>query len=195
MVTGSEVTVADVRAAGVDAVVVATGPVWTRPAVAGAERVCTPPELGAVLAAGAQVPETVAILGGGKPGLTLALAFAARGATVTVVESTAVFGIELGLPGRWRTVADAEAAGVALVAGASVTAVSPTAVEMRADDGTRSIPAASVVSTVRRAGSSALADALRTAGITSHVVGDAAAPRGFEGITRDAEDTARALAG
>ena len=53
----------------------------------------------------------VAILGGGKPGLTLALALRARGAAVTVVEPTAVFGTELGLPGRWRMVADAEAAG------------------------------------------------------------------------------------
>ena len=36
---------------------------------------------------------------------------------------------------------------------------------------------------------------LRASGVSTFVVGDAADPRGFEGITRDAEDTARALAG
>ena len=77
----------------------ATGPSWSRPEVAGASRVRTPPELGDVLADDAAPPATVAIVGGGKPGLTLALALRARGADVTLVEPTAVFGTELGLPG------------------------------------------------------------------------------------------------
>ena len=42
---------------------------------------------------------------------------------------------------------------------------------------------------------SSLLEGLRAAGIQTFVVGDAAEARGFEGITRDAEDTARALAG
>jgi 2,4-dienoyl-CoA reductase (NADPH2) len=194
VVTGREVTVADARDAAVDAVVVATGPVWLRPEVAGAQRVCTPPELGDVLAARAAVPDTIAIIGGGKPGLTLALALRARGAAVTVVEPTAVFGAELGLPGRWRTVADAESAGITLLGGAVATTVTPSAVEVRVDTMTRSVPAALVVTTQREAGAPGLAESLRAAGIAVHVVGDAAAARGFEGITRDAEDTARALA-
>jgi 2,4-dienoyl-CoA reductase-like NADH-dependent reductase (Old Yellow Enzyme family) len=194
VVTGVDVTVTDALDAGVDAVVLATGPEWLRPEVTGARRVRTPPELGDLLAEDVAPPVTVAIIGGGKPGITLALAFRARGATVTLIESTAVFGTELGLPGRWRMVADAEAAGITLLASATVTAVTPSTVEVRCGDGTPSVPAALVISTLRVAGAPDLADALRAAGIPTYVVGDAAATRGFEGITRDAEDTARALA-
>ena len=140
------------------------------------------------------MPATVAILGGGKPGLTLALALRARGSEVTLVEATRVFGTELGLPGRWRMVADAQAAGVMLLPESEVTALTPTTVELRRDGATASVPAALVITTRRVAGAPALADALRAEGVATFVVGDAADARGFEGITRDAEDTARALA-
>ena len=123
IVVGRAVTVETVRDAGVDAVVVATGPVWERPEVEGAGRVRVPPDLGELLADGSTPPDTIAILGGGKPGLTLALALRARGSEVTLVEPTTVFGTELGLPGRWRMVADAQAAGVTLCAGAVVVAL------------------------------------------------------------------------
>ena len=194
VLTDTAVTVDEVIDAAVDAAVLATGPSWLRPEVTGASRVRIPPELGPVLADGAAPPATVAVVGGGKPGITLALALRTRGAAVTLIESTAVFGTELGLPGRWRMVADAEAAGVTLVGGATVTAVTPTTVEARTADRTHSVPAALVISTLRDAGAPDLADGLRAAGVRTYVVGDAAAARGFEGITRDAEDTARALA-
>jgi 2,4-dienoyl-CoA reductase-like NADH-dependent reductase (Old Yellow Enzyme family)/NADH dehydrogenase FAD-containing subunit len=194
IVTGREVTVETVRDAGLDAVIVATGPTWSRPEVAGASRVRTPPELSDVLADGATPPEAVAIRGGGTPGLTLASALRARGSEVALVEATKVFGTELGLPGRWRMVADAEAAGVTLLPDAEVTAVTPTTVELRRDGCPVSVPAALVITTRRVAGAPALAEALRATGIPTHVVGDALEARGFEGITRDAEDTARALA-
>ena len=80
VLTGADVAVADALDAGVDAVVLATGPVWLRPEVAGASRVRTPPELTDVLAGPAAPPATVAIIGGGKPGITLALALRARAA-------------------------------------------------------------------------------------------------------------------
>ena len=75
-----------------------------------------------------------------------------------------------------------------------MTAVTPSTVELRCDGATRSVPAALVIGTQRAAGTPVLADDLRAAGLRTFVVGDAAAARGFEGITRDAEDTARALA-
>jgi NADPH-dependent 2,4-dienoyl-CoA reductase/sulfur reductase-like enzyme len=193
VVTGTEVTPADATVA-TDVVVVATGPSWSRPEVTGAVRVLTPPEVGPLLAAGAVAPGTAVVVGGGKPGLTLALAFAARGTAVTVVEPSTVFGTELGLPGRWRTVADAEAAGIVLLGDAVVTAVTPTTVEVRVAGETRSLPAQVAITTRRVAGAPPLADTLRAAGVPVHVVGDALDARGFEGITRDAEDTARALA-
>ena len=173
IVTGRAVTVETVRDTGVDTVVVATGPVWARPEVAGAGRVRIPPDLGDLLTEGSTLPDTIAILGGGKPGLTLALALRARGSEVTLVEPTTVFGTELGLPGRWRMVADAQAAGVTLCAGAVVSGLAPTAVELRRNGGTESVPARLVVTTHRVAGSPALADTLRGTGIPTFVVGDA----------------------
>jgi 2,4-dienoyl-CoA reductase (NADPH2) len=194
VVTGADVTIADVRDAGVDVAVIATGPTWSRPEVPGASRVRVPPELGEVLGGDTPPPDSVAILGGGKPGLTLALAFRTLGADVTLIERTRVFGTELGLPGRWRMVADADAAGVTRLAEAEVTWVTPTTVEVRCDGAARSVPAALAIGTLREAGAPGLAEGLRAAGIATFVVGDAAEARGFEGITRDAEDTARALA-
>ena len=94
----------------------ATGPVWSRPEVAGASRVRTPPELARRArrrcdTAGDGRRSSVAA----SPGSRSPSRLRARGAAVTVVEPTAVFGTELGLPGRWRMVADAEAAGITLV--------------------------------------------------------------------------------
>ena len=105
-----------------DAAVVATGPTWTRPDVGTyPSPVLTPPQLRAFLDGDTDVVRArVAILGGGKPALTIATALRARGHAVTIIEAGSVFGAELGLPGRWRMVADAQAAGTVLLGGAVV---------------------------------------------------------------------------
>ena len=66
----------------------------------------------------------VVVLGGGKAGLTLARRARSLGHAVTVVEPSAVLAVELGLPGRFRWIADLEAAGrqVHLIGGADVAA-------------------------------------------------------------------------
>ncbi len=192
---GTSVEPAGVDPAAYDVVVVATGPVWTRPDVPGAERIVTPPELAGWWRADGTPATTVAVLGGGKPGLTVATTLAARGHTVTIVEPSAVLGAELGLPGRWRLVADAEALGVAYTTSAEVLAVTGAGVEIRDADGARTVAAATVVTTTRAPGPDDLASALRARGLQVEVVGDAREARGFEGITRDAEAVARALAG
>jgi NADPH-dependent 2,4-dienoyl-CoA reductase/sulfur reductase-like enzyme len=186
-------TVAPEDTDGFDAVVIATGPAWIRPDVPGAERVLSPPELADWWDADRPATDVV-VLGGGKPGLTLSSTLARRGHRVTLVEQTAVFGTELGLPGRWRLVADAEAVGVRLLAGATVTAIIGDTVEIEDAARTSPIPAAVVVTSARAAAPSGLVAALDARGVTVHVVGDAREARGFEGITRDAEDLARALA-
>ena len=53
----------------------------------------------------------VVVIGGGKPGISIADLCIRRGRTVTVLEPTNVFCGELGLPGRWRLVADIESGG------------------------------------------------------------------------------------
>lgn len=63
----------------------------------------------------APCPPQVVLDGGDKPGLSLAAVLRARGHAVTLVEPSGVFGQVLGLPGRFRLVADVEAAGATLV--------------------------------------------------------------------------------
>jgi hypothetical protein len=57
----------------------------------------------------------VAILGGDRPGLSLAREMLRHGRRVTVVEPSGVFGQTLGLPGRFREVHDLEQSGARLV--------------------------------------------------------------------------------
>lgn len=194
---GRTATSAAILEADFDDVVIATGARWHGTPVPGHDlpHVITPTNLGEVLAPDAPASENaVVILGGGKPGLTLANALRRRGAVVTIVEPTRVFGAELGLPGRFRMVADTEAAGVTLVGEATLVEITPSAVIIDVDDARTEIPASTVVLATRTAPNSPLADELRTARIEVHIVGDAREARGFEGITRDAEDLARTLA-
>src|SRR5207237_292253 len=83
--------------------VVATGGVWTRPAVPGADldHVLTVPQLRVWLDGDDEsaVGAHVVVVGGGKTGLSLADLCLRRGRSVAVVEPTNVFGVELGLPG------------------------------------------------------------------------------------------------
>jgi 2,4-dienoyl-CoA reductase (NADPH2) len=180
---------------GADAVVVATGARWDRPAVPGGERSLTVPDLRGWLdgddsALGARV----VVLGGGKVGITLATHARASGRTVTVVEPSTVLVAELGLPGRFRLVADAVAAGITLRTGSTVDAVTPDGVVVRTDAEVDHVPADSVVAAAGRVAGAPLADALRTVGVAVTVVGDGRAVAGIEGANLDAQRLARALA-
>ena len=65
----------------------------------------------------------MAVLGGDLPGLGVTETAHHQGAEVTLIESGPAFGYSLGLPGRWRVVNDLGQAGVNLVTGAEVTAI------------------------------------------------------------------------
>ena len=185
-------------AAAFDDVVIATGPTWHGTSVPGDElaHVLRPTDLDPIVVQRITGPGAgpIVILGGGKPGLTLALALRERAAVVTVVESTGVFGAELGLPGRFRTVADAQTAGIELVPNATVTEITSATLVIDVDGALRTLPAATVVIATRSAPGATLGDELRSASVAVHIVGDAREARGFEGITRDAETLARSLA-
>jgi 2,4-dienoyl-CoA reductase (NADPH2) len=164
-------TVDAIRDSGADHVVVATGARWERPMLrppAGTTvRMVT--ELGPWLQGrdDAALGAGVVFLGGGKIGLSLAAVAAARGHQVTVVEPSGVFGVELGLPGRFRLVHDLREAGVALV----------------------SAPAFSgrdtVVVTTGSGPNPLLGDALADAGIEATSIGNCAAVRHIEGAMLD----------
>jgi hypothetical protein len=91
-------------------------------------------------------------------------------------------------------VSDTTAAGITLLGDTKVVAITPAAVEVSGDGAAGPITAAAVITSARVGGEPAFATELRASGISTFVVGDAADPRGFAGITRDAEDLARALA-
>lgn len=191
-------TAEDVLGAGIDEIVVATGPVWVGDPIPGHTlgHVVTPLGFTAAIAGSSGRPTNgpIVILGGGKPGLTLAHAARSTGAEVTVIEPTRVFGAELGLPGRFRLVADADAEGITLLGSTEAVEIAAEAVHVIVDAQRRTIPAETVVVTTRVAPETPLVTALRAAAITVHIVGDARDPRGFEGTTRDAEDLARHMA-
>jgi 2,4-dienoyl-CoA reductase (NADPH2) len=187
-----------VRAAGADVVVVATGAVWSVPSgLDGHDGVTVRslPELRAWLEGGDEsaVGGTVAVLGGGKAALSVAGALLGRGRAVTVIEHGAVFGAELGLPGRWRLVADLEEAGAVLVGGATVDRLTPGTVHIRADGGTRDIKADTVVVAGGAVPDRALADELAAGGLPVHAVGDCTGPGLLEGANLGAASLAVSL--
>ncbi len=105
-------------AAGFDEIVLATGAQWGRPAdLPDDPRIRTLDDLRDWLEGHAPLGTNVAFLGGGKVALTLAAHARHEGREVTIIEPSGVFGVELGLPGRFRLVHDVEAAGAELVTG------------------------------------------------------------------------------
>jgi 2,4-dienoyl-CoA reductase (NADPH2) len=190
---GEPVDAEAVVAAGTDAVVVATGARWGRPTIPGADlpHVRAVDDLGAWLHDGAPTGDEVIVLGGDLPGLGIAERAAADGARVTVLEPSDVFGLHLGLPGRWRRVHDLRTGGIVLAGGAEVLEITPEVVRWRDLDGDHETAATAVFTTLDPEPDTALADELRGRGIDVTVVGDAAVGAGLlEHAMRTALETA-----
>jgi 2,4-dienoyl-CoA reductase-like NADH-dependent reductase (Old Yellow Enzyme family)/thioredoxin reductase len=200
LVVGRRADVGAVRDAGADDVVVATGASWGRPEIPGADgdpgpRIRAIPDLDVWLRGdrGALEGERVVILGGGKPGVSIARRCLDEGRTVTLVEATHVFCGELGLPGRWRLVPDLVRDGVRLLPNATLEALAPDGVRVRVGEGTEVLPADVVVSAGPVVPEDALATALRDAGLPVHMVGDCGGVRRLEGANLDAAHVALAI--
>ena len=103
------------------------------------------------------------------------------------------FALSLGAPGRFRLVADLEAAGARLVTEASVVEVAPDHVVTSVGGEEEMVPADTVIGVAAVAPPSPLADALAEAGWSVHLVGDARSLAFIEGATSDALDVALAL--
>ena len=179
-----------------DAVVIAVGGKWGRPPVDGIDgsHVWGVDDLAPWLLDGNPLDAArVAVLGGDLPGIGVAETAHDQGAEVTLIESGPVFGFSLGLPGRWRAVHDLGQAGMALVAGAQITAITDDGVVWRADGAEQTSPADLVVVTSELAADTSLADKLRTDGAEVHTVGDCAQPGFLEGAMRSAVELASRL--
>jgi 2,4-dienoyl-CoA reductase (NADPH2) len=193
---GRSADAAAVRSAGFDEVVVATGAEWGAPELPGADapHVFTVPQLDDWLRDdGDAVGANVVILGGGKPAMSIGMRALERGRAVAIVEPTHVFCTELGLPGRWRLVADIEKAGALLVANATVEAIDPASVRVRVGDAREDIPADTVIVTSGATPRTSLVDELAATGMSAHVIGDCAGIRRIEGANLDANNLALAL--
>jgi 2,4-dienoyl-CoA reductase-like NADH-dependent reductase (Old Yellow Enzyme family)/thioredoxin reductase len=179
-----------------DEVITAVGATWVRPDLPGADlpHVFTLPELRPWLEGGdVAIGPSVVIVGGGKTGLTIAALCASRGSSVTVVEPTPVFGSELGLPGRFRLVADVEALGVRLAGRAVPTSIGAGAVQVRVGEVTEEIKADSVIVASGAVPDTSLADALHDVGIAARAVGDCRTLGRIEGANLDAANVAIAI--
>jgi 2,4-dienoyl-CoA reductase (NADPH2) len=196
---GRAADVAAIDALHPDEVVVASGASWGRSEVRGADRphVFSVPALGGWLADGdaSSVPvgQRVVLIGGGKPSMSIGTTCLERGRSVTVIEATNVFCPELGLPGRWRLVADIEAAGARLVDLATVAEITADGVRIERNGASELIAADTVVVTNAASPMTALIDELRAAGRVVHTVGDCAGVRRIEGANLDAAAVALAL--
>ncbi len=200
-----------VGALGVSDVVVATGGRWLIPPVPGSEtpRVRTVAEMAGWLAGDPGLPAgPVVVLGGGKAGLSVARWFRRQlvgqpdgsARQVTVIEPGDVLAPQLGPPGRFRLVHEAEQQGIALETGATLTAVTASSVcWQRGDEPERETEAATVITTWQGVGGPAGGDGLAhelaagPASPTIHVIGDARATDGLEGALADARRVAAAL--
>lgn len=186
-----------VAAGGFDAVLVATGAVWPRPQIPGAdlEHVRTVDELAPWLRADADATaRRVVVIGGDQPGLGLARVARERGAAVQVLEETHVFARSTGLVGRWRYVHEAREQGVALEAGARVVEVDRRHVFWTDGEGTeRETEADLVLVAAGAVADPGPAETLSGLGLPVEAIGDCRGFGGVEGAMRDATRAALAL--
>ena len=180
-----------------DTVLVATGALWPRPPLPGAEQahVVGIDALGPWLSD--ERPgrvESIVVLGGDKPGLALAMRARRFGVPVTVLEEGEVFAGSFGVVGRWRYVHEAREAGVVLESGAREIRIEAARVTWRDAEGhEREAPARQVLATTGARTDPSLLQALSHLGIEARAIGDCRDLGRVEGAMRDATEAALGL--
>jgi NADPH-dependent 2,4-dienoyl-CoA reductase/sulfur reductase-like enzyme len=194
---GEAATADGVLAANADEVVLATGARWERPSCPGGDlpHVRTLPSLRGWLAADddSAVGASVAVVGGGKAGLSVADLCLRRGRTVTIIEPTKILAVELGLPGRWRLAHDIEEAGADVLLQASPSAITAGTVTVNIDGSRRDIAADTVIICNGGVPNNELPHALQAAGVKPHVIGDCDRVAGLEAANLAAATMALAV--
>jgi len=194
----SRLGVEEIAEAGFDEVAIATGALWDRPQVPGADQghVATVDQLGAWLEeeGGDERGRRYVLIGGDKAGLGLASVARGRGASVEVLESSEVFAAAVGLVGRWRYVHEAMEAGIVLHAGATLDSIEPANVRWTDRAGEKRVsPADRVVISGGASADPTLLDALTARGVRARAVGDCQAVGFVEGAMESAAEWALSL--
>ncbi|GAB2461187.1 NAD(P)/FAD-dependent oxidoreductase [Comamonas humi] len=135
--------------------------------------------------------QRIAIIGGELVGLELAEFLLERGRTVAVVDAAPRLGAGLTVVRRMRLLAELQAHGVQLFAGAADIRIGAAAVDFRDAGGhARAIEADQVIVAQGASGDLTLADQLAQAGFAVHAVGDCQGVGYIEGAMRDAAQAA-----
>ena len=139
------------------------------------------------------IGKQIVIIGGGLVGLELAEFLAQRGRAVTVLEAGPHVGLPMAMPRRWTAVVKATEHGVVLTRNATVTRITPSEVHFMLDGEAHTVTATDVIVASEVTSDTALATALRGAGLTVEVVGDAADVGYIEGAMHSAHRVGVAL--
>jgi 2,4-dienoyl-CoA reductase-like NADH-dependent reductase (Old Yellow Enzyme family)/NADPH-dependent 2,4-dienoyl-CoA reductase/sulfur reductase-like enzyme len=198
VVLGVEARADEIAAQGWDAVFVATGARWDRPALPGAQlaHVWNLDALSAwLLDDSSRAAQKLVVLGGNKAGLALAGVARTRGASaVTVLEAGGVFAASVGLVGRWRYVHEAREQGIELIPNVALIRIDDKRVTWRGADGReQSTLADRVLVTSGATPDPSLAEQLRARGVNATALGDCREVRLIEGAFLDATRAAAAL--
>ncbi len=193
---GTQADAAFVTTVGADVVIAAVGATWGRPDVPGIDgrQVLTVDQLGTWLIDGEPLPgSSVVVLGGGRAAMGLADRASEQGHSVTVVEDSAVFAPQLGLPGRWRLIHDIESRGVRLIANSHPVAVRAGEVDIDILGRVETIPADVVLVASSITARPDAVESLAAAGVPVHAVGDCTGAGYIEGAMLDAATLAVTL--
>ena len=195
VVFGSHVDVSVLTSATTEVVVIATGGNPTRSDIAGGDlqHVFNADDLEPWLrdSSAIDLGSQVVVIGGDKPGLSLAAAVRQRGLEVAIVESTSVFGASLGLPGRWRLVHDLVESGVVMFKNSEVVAISAGNVEALTQAGPIAIPATAVIVSPTMQSNTDHFDSVK--GVVVYRIGDCTGAGLIEGANLGALAVAQAL--
>lgn len=135
----------------------------------------------------------VTVIGGGLVGIELAEFLHERGRTVTVLEAGPIFGREMALPRRWRSLYELRRHGVELIANARVEAVTDDGVVYEAAGESRTSAADSVIVAVGTRENRALAESLAGLAPEVYLIGDCERVGYIEGAVHDAARLARSI--
>jgi 2,4-dienoyl-CoA reductase-like NADH-dependent reductase (Old Yellow Enzyme family)/NADPH-dependent 2,4-dienoyl-CoA reductase/sulfur reductase-like enzyme len=137
--------------------------------------------------------QDVVVIGGSLVGLELAEFLADRGRRVTLLHETQQLGLPMAMPRRWTAVKHARHGGVDIRRNVTLSRITAESVEWREGEEAHSAAADMVIYAEGTHADTSLADALREAGLSVDVVGDAGAVTYIHGAVHSAWDVATAL--